>query len=199
MAGQWRIPSMLGGINGTPVLGDQVELTSQIPNDRAIRTVEGSFEGNSQILARHSVREVLVNIHVGVLVVWKIIIQIGFPIDELGGRHPSRPLVADRSVVHPMDHVAALPGMVATEGFLQAARGIELVRPLGRLERYIKSFQLRFLWSEVFREPPVHIQPENPIVSGALGQKNRGVVQVRGSDFRGRLPVVPHRGLQHHQ
>jgi hypothetical protein len=103
-------------------------------------------------------------------IIGKIIIEIGFPIDELGGRHPSRPLVADRSVVHPVHHVATLPGMVAPEGFLHAAGGIELIRPLRRLERYIKSLQRRFLRSEVFVGFLVSIQPENPIVSGALGQ-----------------------------
>jgi hypothetical protein len=47
--------------------------------------------------------------------------------------------------------IAALPGMVATGGFLQTARGIELIGPLRRLERDIESFQLRFLVSEVVR------------------------------------------------
>ena len=198
VAGQRRIPSMLGRINGTPVLGDQVERAIQIPNDRAIRPVERSFEGNSHILPGLPIREVPVDIHVGILVVWKIIIQIGFPIDTLGARHPSGPLAADRSVVNPIHHVAALPGMVATEGFLQAARGIELIGPLRRLKRHIESFQLRFLGSEVVRWMLVCIQPENPIVSGSLGQQNRCVAQVRRGDFPNSLPVVPHRGLRHH-
>ena len=89
VAGQRRIPRMLGGIDGAPVLGDHVELPIQIPNDCAIRAVGRIFENEPHVLAGLSVREVLVDIQVGVLVVWEIIIKVGLPIDELSGRHPS--------------------------------------------------------------------------------------------------------------
>ena len=98
-----------------------------------------------------------------------------------------------------MHHVAALPGMVATEGFVESAGGIELVRPLGRLERHIESFQLRFLGSEIFRGLLVPIQPENPIVFRALGQRHRGIAHIGRHNLRHRLPVVPHRGLRDHE
>ena len=65
-----------------------------------------------------------------------------FSVDELCRRHPPRPLVCNRVVMDPVHHVAALPGMVSTEGFLQAARGIELIGPLGRSERHIESMEV---------------------------------------------------------
>ena len=101
--------------------------------------------------------------------------------------------------MNPIHHVAALPGMVATEGLLQATRGIELIRPLRCLERHIKSFQFRFLGGEIFRRFFVPIQPENPIVVRALGQQNRGIPERDGSNFRDGRPVVPYRRLRHHE
>ena len=198
MAGEWRIPGMPAGIDRAPVLEDDVKPPLNISNNGTVRTMGRIIQGDAHVLSGFAVGEVLVDEQVRVLVIGEVIVDKGFPIDLLGRRHPAGKSRGDASVVHPVDHVLALPGMVTPLSLDESAGGIELGRDGSGFQGGIEPVQLgvlRFegLLSFLFRYAAV--TPEHPVVFWALGQKHGRVPQVLRSDPGLCFPVLPKRGL----
>ena len=53
-----------------------------------------------------------------VLVIGEVVVDVGFAIDKLCGGGPFSMFSGNAAVVHPVHHVAALPGVVAASTFL---------------------------------------------------------------------------------
>ena len=105
---------MLAGIDRAPVLEDDMELALEVADYGAVRAMGRIVQGDAHVLARLAVGQVLVDEEVRVLVVGEVVVDEGFSVHLLGRGHPAGESGGYASVVHPVDHVLALPGMVPT-------------------------------------------------------------------------------------
>ena len=96
-------------------------------------------------------------------------------------------------MVHPVDHVLALPSMVTPLSFDESAGSIELGRDRSGFQGDVKPIQLGVLRFEelvLFLFWYAAVAPEHPVVIWALGQKHGCVPQVLRSDPRLCFPVL---------
>lgn len=62
MTGKRGVPGMASGIDRAVILVNQMKLAVEVSNDGAVRSIRGIEEGQSHILPRHPVGQVLINV-----------------------------------------------------------------------------------------------------------------------------------------
>ena len=110
----------------------------------------GVFNGHAHVLARFTIKQVVININMRVLVVREVVINQCLAIDVLGTGHPAREPFSDWTMVNPVLHVTTLPRVVTTFAGLQPTGSIELVCKFSCLKRHVKSFKRRVLCDKGF-------------------------------------------------
>ena len=138
-----------------------------------------------------------------VLVVGKVVVDVGFAVDPLGAGDPSGEALGDGSMMNPGLHIPALPGMIAALAFLQPPRRVVLVLIRRGLQGSIEALKLGWFRSEgslwflalLALRLQAAVAAEHPVVARTHGEKDGGIAQVGRSEVFDRVPVLPDGGL----
>ena len=171
-----------------------MKFSIQIADKGAVRSIGWILECQPHILTRLAVGQIVVDIEMRILVVGKVIVDIGFAIHEFSGGRPFCMSGGYGSVMHPVDHITALKGMIAAQASLQPAGCIEEMGKRRRQQGRIKALQggrFRFE-SPNLRVSQRPVPTEQPIVAGPPDEEDRSIAE-RGRRHLAlcRLPVLP--------
>ena len=89
MTGERRIPGTLAGIDGTPVLKDDVHVAVEIANEARIGTVRRILDGDAHVLPRLAVEQIVIDIDVRILIVREVVVDQRLAIDPFRAGDPA--------------------------------------------------------------------------------------------------------------
>ena len=154
---------------------------------------------DAHVLARQTVEEIIIHVHVRILVIREVVINVRLAIDPLRACDPAGKALGDRPVMHPVFHVATLPRVIAALAGLESARRVELIRITRRHQWHIKPLQRGFLRLESRLRAAAAIPTEHPVILRPHRQQHRRIAKVCRAKIRNGVPVLPNGRLPNRQ